>query len=118
MCSAHLPQQNTDIYWDALADGVALAVRFLDDVIERNQYPIPQIDEMTKQTRKIGLGVMGWADVLFDLRIPYDSDEAIKLGGRLMSFVQERADAASIALAEERGAFPAWSGSIYDPASG
>src|SRR5438067_1553565 len=109
--------RGAEIDWDALAGAVALAVRFLDDVIERNQYPIPQIDEMTKQTRKIGLGVMGWADLLFELRIPYDSDEAIDLGARLMSFVQERADAASIALAEERGVFPAWRGSIYDPAS-
>src|SRR5438874_2284618 len=106
-----------EIDWDALAGAVAIAVRFLDDVIERNQYPIPQIDAMTKHTRKIGLGVMGWADLLFELRIPYDSDDAIDLGGRLMSFVQERADAASIALAEERGVFPAWHGSIYDPAS-
>ena len=109
--------QTSEIDWDALADAVALAVRFLDDVIDRNQYPIPQIDEMTKRTRKIGLGVMGWADLLFELRIAYDSDEAIDLGSRLMSFVQERADAASVTLAEQRGVFPAWHGSIYDSAS-
>ncbi|MHB8513851.1 MAG: vitamin B12-dependent ribonucleotide reductase [Dehalococcoidia bacterium] len=106
------------IDWDALGETVALAVRFLDDVIERNRYPIPQIDDMTKQTRKIGLGVMGWADLLFALRVPYDGDEALALGGRLMSFVQEHADRASTRLAQERGVFPAWHGSIYDPASG
>jgi ribonucleoside-diphosphate reductase alpha chain len=104
--------------WDALGEAIPLCVRFLDDVIEQNRYPIPQIDEMTKKTRKIGLGVMGWADLLFLLRIRYDSDEAIELAGRVMSFVQQRADRASIELAGERGVFPAWHGSIYDPASG
>ncbi|MEK7693189.1 MAG: LAGLIDADG family homing endonuclease, partial [Chloroflexota bacterium] len=104
--------------WDALGEAIPLCVRFLDDVIEQNRYPIPQIDEMTKKTRKIGLGVMGWADLLFLLRIRYDSDEAIELAGRVMSFVQERADRASTELASERGVFPAWHGSVYDPASG
>ncbi len=107
-----------EIEWDALADTIRLAVRFLDDVIDRNRYPISQIEEMTKKTRKIGLGVMGWAEVLFRLRVPYDSDEAIELGSRLMSFVQEHADRAATELAKERGVFPAWHGSIYDPASG
>jgi ribonucleoside-diphosphate reductase alpha chain len=104
--------------WDALEQAIPLCVRFLDNVIDQNRYPIPQIEEMTKSTRKIGLGVMGWADVLFELRIPYDSDEAIALGERLMSFIQQHADAASLQLAEDRGAFPAWQGSIYDPAAG
>ena len=104
--------------WDALGDAIPVCVRFLDDVIEQNRYPIPQIDEMTKQTRKIGLGVMGWADLLFTLRIRYDSDEAIELAARVMSFIQDGADRASIALADERGVFPAWHGSVYDPASG
>ncbi len=106
------------IDWDALGHAIDAAVRFLDDVIERNQYPIPQIDEMTKRTRKIGLGVMGWADLLFRLRIPYDSDDATALGERVMSFVQEHADGASVALAEERGVFPAWHGSKYDASNG
>jgi ribonucleoside-diphosphate reductase alpha chain len=104
--------------WEALAAAIPICVRFLDNVIEQNRYPIPEIEEMTKQTRKIGLGVMGWADMLFQLGIRYDSDEAIELASRVMSFVQEHADTASIALAEERGVFPAWTGSIYDPASG
>ena len=75
-------------------------MRFLDDVIDQNQYPIPEIDEMTKRTRKIGLGVMGWADLLFELRIAYDSDEAIALAERVMVFIQDRADEASVELAE------------------
>ncbi len=99
--------------WDALAEVIPHCVRFLDNVIDANRYPIPQIDEMTKKTRKIGLGVMGWADVLFKLRIPYDSDEAIALGGRVMAFIQGQADRASEALAVERGTFPAWKGSTY-----
>jgi ribonucleoside-diphosphate reductase alpha chain len=107
-----------ELDWDALGAAIPDCVRFLDDVIEQNRYPIPEIDEMTKRTRKIGLGVMGWADLLFLLRIRYDSDEAIELAGRVMSFIQERADRASAALADERGVFPAWHGSIYDPASG
>ncbi len=106
------------IDWDALAAAIPVCARFLDDVIDANRYPIDAIDEMTKQTRKIGLGVMGWADVLFRLRIPYDSDEAVALAGELMSFIQQRADDASETLAAERGVFPAWEGSIFDPAMG
>jgi ribonucleoside-diphosphate reductase alpha chain len=112
------PQPHAEIDWDALAAVIPLCVRFLDDVIDQNRYPIPPIEEMTKQTRKIGLGVMGWADVLFRLGIPYDSDEATELGGRVMAFIQDHADRASIALASERDVFPAWHGSVYDPASG
>ncbi len=103
--------------WDALGETIPLCVRFLDDVIDVNRYPIPQIEEMTLKTRRIGLGVMGWADMLFSLRIPYDSEDALQLAERLMAFIQERADAASEALAAERGVFPAWQGSIFDPDS-
>jgi len=115
---AKAPAATAVFDWDALAATIPLAVRFLDDVIDQNRYPIPAIDAMTKKTRKIGLGVMGWADVLFKLRIPYDSDEAVELGGRLMAFIQQHADRASEQLAAERGVFPEWHGSIYDPASG
>ena len=104
------------IDWDALAATIADGVRFLDDVIDQNRYPIAEIEEATLRTRKIGLGVMGWADLLLALRIPYDSGEAIALGERMMAFIQEHADRASEELAAERGVFPAWEGSVYDPA--
>lgn len=104
------------IDWQALAETVRLAVRFLDDVIDMNAYPVPAIGEMTRQTRKIGLGVMGWADLLFNLGISYSSEEALELARRTMAFIREHADAASAALAAERGVFPAWEGSIYGPA--
>ncbi|HEY7269334.1 MAG TPA: adenosylcobalamin-dependent ribonucleoside-diphosphate reductase, partial [Dehalococcoidia bacterium] len=103
------------IDWDAMADAITVAVRFLDDVIDMNAYPIPEIERMTRLTRKIGLGVMGWADLLFALRIPYDSEEALALAGKLMAFVREHADRASAALAAERGVFPAWEDSTYGP---
>jgi len=83
-------------------------------VITLNPYPIPEIEEGTKKTRKIGLGVMGFANLLFQLRIPYDSDDALEIGEKIMSFIQEKATEKSKDLAEKRGVFPAWEGSIYD----
>jgi ribonucleoside-diphosphate reductase alpha chain len=103
------------IDWQHLGAVVDLCVRFLDNVIEQNAYPIPEIQETSHAIRRIGLGVMGWADMLIDLRIPYDSQEAISLGEEVMRFIQERADAASEALANERGSFPDWEDSIYGP---
>ncbi|MEX0785610.1 MAG: LAGLIDADG family homing endonuclease, partial [Dehalococcoidia bacterium] len=104
-----------EIDWEGLREVIPHCVRFLDDVIDQNVYPIEEIERATKATRKIGLGVMGWADLLHELRIPYDSDEAVKLAGRMMSFIQSEADRASEALASERGVFPAWEGSVYAP---
>ncbi len=101
------------IDWDEMERVVRLAVRFLDDVIEMNPYPLPEIDATVKANRRIGLGIMGWADLLFLLGIPYDSVEATELGGRLMAFVKEKAHDQSARLAEERGPFPNWSRSIY-----
>jgi ribonucleoside-diphosphate reductase alpha chain len=89
------------------------AVRFLDDVIEINRYPIEEIEEMTKGNRKIGLGVMGFGDLLMELGIPYDSGEALSMGERLMSIIAEEAKKASKKLAEERGPFPNLERSIF-----
>jgi len=99
--------------WDEMERVIRLAVRFLDDVIEMNPYPLPEIDATVKANRRIGLGIMGWADLLFMLGIPYDSDEAVQLGARLMAFVKEKSHDQSAKLAEERGPFPNWSRSIY-----
>jgi ribonucleoside-diphosphate reductase alpha chain len=101
------------IDWDEMERVVRLAVRFLDDVIEMNPYPLPEIDQTVKSNRRIGLGIMGWADLLFVLGIPYDSQEAIDLADRIMSFVKEKSHDQCAKLAEERGPFPNWSKSIY-----
>ncbi len=101
--------------WEGLGEAIDVAVRFLDDVIDVNRYPSPEIERMTLRTRKIGLGVMGFADLLFALGTPYDSEAALRRGEELAAFVQERANGSSAALGAERGAFPAWDGSIFDP---
>ncbi len=103
-----------EIDYPKLAETVKVAVRFLDNVIDVNKFPLPQIDEMTKKTRKIGLGAMGFADMLIDLGVPYDSEEALKVASEIMRFIQDEATKASVELAKERGIFPAFSGSIHD----
>lgn len=103
-----------EIDWSKLERTVRIAVRFLDDVIEVNQFPIKEIADMTMSTRKIGLGVMGWADVLLKLRIPYDSDEALYLARKVMSFITKIGHEESARLAETRGPFPAWKGSRWE----
>lgn len=107
----HITPDKRDFDWPRLADTIRLATRFLDDVVEANHYPLDAIGEMTRRNRKLGLGVMGWADALVTLGLPYDSEGARALADRLMSFVLAESRRASEALAEERGPFPAWEGS-------
>jgi len=109
------PRKNysVGVDWEHLVDGVRMGVHFLDNVIDANKYPIPEIAAQTKSNRRIGLGVMGWADMLVQLGIPYGSEESMHLGEQLMERINTEAHMHSSELAKKRGKFPNWDGSIF-----
>jgi ribonucleoside-diphosphate reductase alpha chain len=102
-----------EVDWEKLDNTARTAVHFLDNVIEANKYPLPEIDHNTRQHRKIGLGVMGWADMLILLGIPYNSEEALELAEKVMSRINKVGHEASQKLAEQRGVFPTWQQSFF-----
>ena len=103
-----------EVDWDLLAETTRTAIRFLDNVIAVNNYPLPQISEMVQNNRKIGLGVMGWADMLMKMGISYASEEGTKLASQVMEFIDYESKCESIELSKERGRFNNFQGSVYD----
>ncbi len=102
------------IQWDYLKETIFESVEFLDDVINVSNFPLPDIDKMVKANRKIGLGIMGWADLLYQMGIPYNSQEAVDLAREIMEFVDYYSKVKSMEIAQVKGSFPNFKGSIYD----
>ncbi|MHB8577277.1 MAG: vitamin B12-dependent ribonucleotide reductase [Dehalococcoidia bacterium] len=100
--------------WDHLAEVVPVCVRFLDNVIDMNRYPIQEIADVSHRIRRIGLGVMGFADACMRLNLPYDSEEAVAFAEQVMGFIEQHANGASLELARDRGVFPEWEHSIFN----
>src|SRR5439155_14223386 len=100
--------------WTRLEQSVRTSVHLLDNVIDMNKYPIPEIEKCTKDNRKIGLGVMGFARMLFKLRIQYDSESGVEMGAKVMKFISDKGYEQSMRLAEQRGLYPAWKGSLHE----
>jgi Ribonucleotide reductase, alpha subunit len=101
------------INWDLLKETVYTATDFLDDVVDRSAFPLPEIEKQVKKNRKIGLGIMGWSDLLLLLGIPYCSDEAVDVGREVMEFIDYYSKERSMQLAVEKGSFPNFNQSIY-----
>jgi ribonucleoside-diphosphate reductase alpha chain len=108
------PDGRYDVDWARLEQSVRTSVHLLDNVIDMNKYPIPEIEKCTKDNRKIGLGVMGFARMLFKLEIPYDSESGVEMGAKVMKFISDKGYEESTRLAEQRGLYPAWKGSLHD----
>lgn len=105
-----------EVDWERLSQITRLSTHFLDNVIDANKYPLPQIAEKAQRDRRIGLGVMGWAEMLVQMGFSYDSNEAVELAGQVMTFIKQQATEQSRAMAEARGAYPEWPGSQWDRA--
>ncbi len=103
-----------EVDWDYLQHTIRVSVKFLDDVIDMNRYPLSQIEEITKANRKIGLGVMGFARMLFKLGIPYDSEDGVEMGRKVMKFIRDIGYDESMRLAQQRGVYRHWKGSLHE----